>query len=489
MANFNSLVNRVQLVNAPLMPTFCPSIRAGAYPPLHLASLAAFIRRDCPQVEVEIIDGEVCSLEHVISELKDCLVGVSCNSLTYESALLIAKAAKERGACVVLGGAHPTFAGRHIIRNRPYIDAAVYGDGELALLELVNGTDVSRIPNLIYRSNDAIVTNGEARVRLDDLPLPDYAGCQLDLYFRNYRSLYPDKPFLRPFPTCSSKGCQWRDRTGGGCTFCAIQHIGFRIKSVKSYWKELISLQGAHDADFFWDVSDTFTMQKDWVRQFNLAKPKDAKFNFQVYGRASDIDEGMAGLLADLGVYEVFLGLESGSNETLKATMKGVSVKTNLQAVKNLNREGIRVVISVILGLPHESEDSVRATIHMVETLLSEADLSEINCSILMPLPGSPLMNSLSRRMTLIKGEEDLFAPETLRRLWIESFCKVSYERLIEVQGYMRTLHSRVGTFGLTLSERETQLNPIHRGPTPTMLTGKRYEHSPQILEEHRRLN
>src|SRR3990172_3643821 len=141
-------MKKIQLVNAPLGSTYCPSIRAGAFPPLHLAGLASFVRAQCNEVAVEIIDGELHSVENILTQLDAEVVGISCNSLTYESALKIAQRAKELGAIVALGGAHPTFTGREIIGNRPCIDVAVYGDGELALLGLVQGKAFAEIPNL-----------------------------------------------------------------------------------------------------------------------------------------------------------------------------------------------------------------------------------------------------------------------------------------------------------------------------------------------------
>lgn len=449
---------KVQLINAPLASLFSPSIRAGAFPPLHLASLAASLRRGCPEVEVEIIDGEVCALDGILSRLNANIVGISCNSLTYDAALKVAESAKQKGAYVVLGGAHPTFMGRQIVSNRPFVDAVIYGDGERALLSLVGGIRYSDIPNFIYREGNRVRVTREVKETLDDLPAPDYAGVALEPYFQTYRRLYPDKPFQRAFTANSAKGCQWRDRSGG-CVFCAIQHPGFRIKSPKQFWNELILIRRAWGADFFWDVSDTFTMQREWVRQFATEKPRGADFQFQVYARASDIDEHMAGLLAGIGTYEVFLGLESGSNEALHASRKGVTVRSNLQAVRNLNREGVRVIISIIIGLPHESEDTLAATTRMVEDILAWGELSEINCSILLPLPGSHVMTLLDRQVPQPAGNEDLFDLEALRRMWTERFCDVSYERLIDVQGQMRKLHHRVGTFGLTVSEQVRQHN------------------------------
>jgi hypothetical protein len=93
----------------------------------------------------------------------------------------------------------------------------------------------------------------------------------------------------------------------------------------------------------------------------------------------------------------------------------------------------------------------------MVEEIMSWGDLSEINCSILLPLPGSHVMSLLREQVPAGDGCEDLFDPETLRREWIERFCKVSYERLVEIQGEMRKLHCRVGTFGLTIAENADQ--------------------------------
>jgi hypothetical protein len=46
-------------------------------------------------------------------------------------------------------------------------------------------------------------------------------------------------------------------------------------------------------------------------------------------------------------------------------------------------------------------------------------------------------------------GQEDIFDADTLRRLWVRNYCKVSYKRLIEEQQQIMNFHKRVGTFGL----------------------------------------
>jgi anaerobic magnesium-protoporphyrin IX monomethyl ester cyclase len=441
---------KVQLINAPLADVFLPSIRAGAVPPLHLAALAAYVRTSGIDASIEILDGELIPTREIIAKLDADVVGISCNSLTYDAALYIARAAKTRGAYVVMGGAHPTFAAWDIVRNRPYVDLAVVGDGEAALGEILRGKPACSIPNAVYRDHGIVAETAVAEIPFRELPSPDYSGMDLESYHRRYRSLYPDKPFNKAFAALSAKGCQWRVRSRGGCVFCAIQHHGFRIKSPHRFWGELMEANQRWGADFIWDVSDTFTMQRDWIRRFLKTKPQSTPFRFQVYGRSSDIDEEMADLLAQIGVYETFLGVESGSNDTLKASRKGISAASNIRAIRHLNRAGIRAVISIVLGLPEESEETINATKSMVAEIVNSASLSEMNCSLMLPLPGSRSMQMLREHFPAESGKEDLFEPDVLRKQWISLQCRVSYERLLDVQGEMRTLHHRVGTFGLT---------------------------------------
>lgn len=442
----------IQIINAPLATDFYPSIRAGAYPPLHLACLAAFLQDQCPEIDVEIIDGELSTTENIINNLNADIVAISCNSLTYDSALLIAESAKARGALVVLGGAHPTFAGKEIIRNRHFVDTVVHGDGEVPLAEIVRGTNNSQIPNVIYRSGNKTHVTKRYDIALDDLPFMNYSGIELEPYFSNYQSLYSDKPFHRAFPLYSAKGCLWRHQTGG-CVFCAVQHEGFRIKSTARFWREVIHLQDNYGADLLWDVSDTFTSDRQWVRSLAATRPSGVQARLQVYARASDIDEDMAGLLSHIGVYEVFLGLDSGNDDMLRASRKGTTALRNINSCRILNREGIKVITSLVIGLPGETEETLLASRSMVEDICSWANLSEINCSILLPLPGSHAMDMLQRVTPPQEGEEDVFDANALREEWVDNFCHVTYEQLIEEQQAIMKLHHRVGSFGVTKTE------------------------------------
>jgi radical SAM superfamily enzyme YgiQ (UPF0313 family) len=310
------------------------------------------VARRVPQTTIEILDGEVMPVDSLLARIGADVVGISANTVTYDQALRIARVAKQGGATVVLGGNHATFAGDLVIRNQRDIDFVVQGDGEEPLLGLVRGDRPEKIPNLWYRSAAAGPQFSFVAPQPVRVTLPDYGAIDLQPYFSAFRSMYPDKPFRRGFVLYSAKGCQWRDKTKGGCVFCAIQNPGFQIKSPAEFWDEVLFHQEAYDADFFWDVSDTFTMQRDWIFELARTRPASVGAGLHVYARSSDIDERLAAALAAVGVYEVFIGIESGDNSVLKATKKGTSAAVNRRAIRILDQQGLRLTLSVVLGLP-----------------------------------------------------------------------------------------------------------------------------------------
>src|ERR1017187_1210622 len=207
--------------------------RTGNYPPPGIVALASFLLGRSPNLDIELLDGEIHGLDDICKRINAKAVGISCNIMTYESALVVARIAADAGARVILGGPYPSSRPSAILRGQSYIDAVVVGDGEAALLDYVSGKPYPDIPNLCYRGPFGIVENFQVTMDLDALPLPDYRGLPLARYFQNFEQRYAEfKPFRKSLPIYSRKGCVWRDASRGGCVFCMIPHRGVRYKSV-----------------------------------------------------------------------------------------------------------------------------------------------------------------------------------------------------------------------------------------------------------------
>ena len=127
-------------------------------------------------------------------------------------------------------------------------------------------------------------------------------------------------------------------------------------------------------------VLDTIRQRLPWVTRVGL------------YGNAKSIrTKSLQDLeaLRDAGLGIVYMGLESGDDETLKKIRKGVSVETMIAMGQRVREAGIKLSVTVLLGLagPTRSETHAKATGHA----LSAMDPNYVGALSLMILPNTPL--------------------------------------------------------------------------------------------------
>lgn len=85
----------------------------------------------------------------------------------------------------------------------------------------------------------------------------------------------------------------------------------------------------------------------------------------------------------------LYLGVESGDDETLKKINKGTTAKNLIEMGKKVKRAGIKLSVTVLLGVA----GTERSLIHAKATgeLLSEMDPDYVGALTLMLIPGTPL--------------------------------------------------------------------------------------------------
>ncbi len=410
------------------------SLRTGIYPPLNLGVLASFIKISVNNFEIELFDGEIESLESIKSKLNAGYVGINCNTLTYKTAIEIAKVAKNRGAKVFLGGPYASVMAEKILANQPFIDCVVAGDGEQAIKMILENQPYKTIPNLVFRKNGKIIKNETIKTDMSDMALPDYCNLPLEKYFANHRERYGHyKPFNSSLAIYSVKGCEWRDKTNGGCVFCMIPHFGVTHKKPTHVWNEILYYNEVHKVDSFWEVSDSFVDNDEWLREFRDTKPAGLDISLHIYGRANGINSEKAKLLKEIGVFEVFIGAESGDNQILRNTRKGITTNTTRRAVQALKDVGINVIVSFVLGLPGETKATLAKTVAFAKELANYGNIQETSTSIMFPMPGSQVFTNLMK----IDGMKEKYSSdnldyEQLKRDWLKHFTDVSFEMLEE---------------------------------------------------------
>lgn len=428
---------KIQLVYPPMNEGLELS-GSGWTPPLGLLSIATYLNNTNSKVDIEIMDGNIVPQENLEEKLDADIVGISTTVCNYSNCLNIAKQTKEKGSFVVLGGPYVTNQAELILRNRPYIDSVVIGEGELAIAKLAenrcNGNRIDNIPNLVYRKNGEIIKNKLVSLDIDNLPFLNYNLIETNIYFENFRKKYPKKDFLRPISYYSQKGCRWKESTGG-CIFCAIPDQKFKKKNPQKVWAEIESLVDNHNIDYVYETADNFTNDIRWLREFAELKPEHINPAFEVCARANSINNETVNYLKDINTYEVFIGVESGDDGCLQKVHKGMSLNDIIRASRLLRKNKIRLFPSFILGLPGESEKSLKKTLQFAELLCEEGYVERMFAFRMTPLPGSPSYKMFFEIPQVKEkyAKSDILSIKELQCDWVKHFCEVDIDTLDSV--------------------------------------------------------
>lgn len=379
-----STTTKIALVNSPLIEA---DYHHPLFPPLGLAYLAAVLEQN--NFKVKIMDCPVCRMDHKklsadLANFKPDLVGIASMTPTVPSAIKSAQVAKEAcpDAKVIMGGPHATFADKQILAETPAVDIVVRGEGEETLLELAQHSPkldkLQDIKGVTFRGKSQIVQtpNRPFIQNLDALPRPAYNYLPIDNYRIN------GKKFL---PIMTSRGCPFQ------CAFCSASRIfgaGYRARSPENVLAELEWLRDEHGAEGVSFHDDTLTFDKQ--RIMNIC---DGIINRKInlpWGCSTRVDlvtEEILTKMAKANCNEVCFGVESGCQKILNAVHKRVSPEQNEKAIKWAKDAGMFVTVSVIIGYPGETKDTVQETLNLIHRV--EPD--EVWLCLPTPYPGTEL--------------------------------------------------------------------------------------------------
>jgi radical SAM superfamily enzyme YgiQ (UPF0313 family) len=349
--------------------------------------LAAVLEKNGYTVDVIDCQALMISLDEFRTELskrKPNIVGITSITLTYNSALKIAKIAKEvHPNCVtVLGGPHVTFWDENALSECPSADIVVRQEGEYTLLELVQkleaGKPIDDVLGTTCRKDGKIIKNPVRPLieNLDELPFPA-------------RHLWPLEELRKMediFYLTTSRGCTaW-------CDFCAaVRMFGrrYRMRSPESIVDELEYLNKTFNATKFTFCDDAFTIDQPRIEELcKEIKARNLKIVWNCGTRVDKVTKELLITMKDAGCVSVWFGVESGSQEVLDVMHKGISTSQTITAIGWVRELGLTPVPNVLLGYPGETKESAWQTIKFVQKV-SPDNLAFYN--IATPLPGTPM--------------------------------------------------------------------------------------------------
>ena len=330
------------------------------FPPLGIMYLSAFLKK-CG-MDVQCLD---MALGHKPEDTKADIIGLSFTTPQRDEAFKLAKYYKSMGKTVIAGGPHPTHMPEECLENG--IDFAIPGYGEVPLFNTIKQ----------IQGENTRMTTGD--IHIDALPFPDRECLPIFDYFQEIDGKIST-------PLIASRGCPY------GCSFCSKVSPKFSIQSAKRTLEEIEYLNSTYGFESFSIYDDTIAVDKDRLKIMAESLESNGKgYKFRCFCRADLLNDiEVCEYLARMGVLDVGIGIESGSDYILKKNMKRSTVDINTLAIKNLQKVGIRAKAFLIVGLPGENEDTVNETKSWIETVKPD----DIALSVFQPLPGSDIFKS-----------------------------------------------------------------------------------------------
>lgn len=370
------------------------------FPPLGIAFLAAQLReRGVPVTVADCTFEEYDAVVDRVERAEPAIVGVSVMVTMSRNAFDILRSLREPlpEAVFIAGGPLPTLLPR-LFSGR--FDAVFRGEADIAFPDLcrdlldsgagsrfLDGLDPLRYPGIHVEAEGRTVSSlpvHRPAAVLDRLPLPDRSVFD----HARYQAVMEESAGMRQTGMMVTRGCPF------ACDFCSRPVWGslFRRPSLDRVFTEIAGI-AALGYTHLWIADDCFTLDTAFLQKFCRGMiARDVPLGWTCLSRVNGITPALASLMRRGGCVRVYLGLESGSDATLRLMNKRTTVEEGARAVRIFSGAGIGTAGFFMVGYPGETVEDVEKTFAHALAL----ELDEVSFTVPLPLPGTPLFDRVA---------------------------------------------------------------------------------------------
>ncbi|MBI5443372.1 MAG: cobalamin B12-binding domain-containing protein, partial [Deltaproteobacteria bacterium] len=299
----------------------------------------------------------------------------------------------EPGVRVVVGGHHATV--RPADFDKPFVDAVVVGEGVGPLRELVEawagGRETPSVPGAALPGRMGSFVP-RRHPELDSLPLP--ARSLTARHRANYFCQW-----MKPLATLrTSLGCVSR------CSFCALWSITDGRYLRRTAEAVLSELAGLSEPNVFFCDDEAMCDARRMEHLARMIREAGIRKRYFLQARVDTIARHpeVFARWREIGLEQVFIGMETFSDDRLTELGKGITVEQQAHAVKILHDLGVVAFGSFVVDPASTRQDFRRLASHV-----SSLGLRYAMFSVLTPLPGTELYAEQEARLTT--RDTDLF--------------------------------------------------------------------------------
>jgi len=290
-----------------------------------------------------------------LDEIKGDVVGFSCTATNRLFSVHLSSLIRRRypDKKVIMGGHDLYFESDVASVPNTWANAICKGEGEHTIRDVMarDFKNLEEVPGLYLPHNGGWrLTSDRPPIRnLDDIPWPTFEEVDMTPYE------VPDLPLM------ASRGCVAR------CIFCndRIRTPLYRCRSAKNQVDELQYLKERYDTDFFIYndplMNGNLRIMEEKADEI-LRRGLKVKYggNVMVHSRMRD---EFFHKLRKSGLTVAIMGVESGSDTTLKHMRKLHTREEAAAFLRKCHNAGMRVEINMIVGFPTETEEHFQETL------------------------------------------------------------------------------------------------------------------------------
>lgn len=320
------------------------------------------------------------------------IIGFSCYLWNHEYSLRLAQAHKAEfpDSLIIVGGPMVPLQAEAYLRQHPFIDVCVHGEGEAVFLELLEaypGRQWQHIPGISFLQDGEYVHRapGPRRSDLDEIPSPFLSGC-----FEPLMQVHPDKDWISVWET--NRGCPF------SCSFCdwgsatqsKVTRFGMERLKAEMDWF------GRNGLEFVFSADANFGMLKRDVEIARYLAEVKARYQMprklytQVTKNRADRAFEAQKILHDADLcLPVTLSLQSVNSQVLNAIQRdNISLDTYRDLQLRFRKAGMPTYTDLLVGLPDDNFERFSSNLAQV---MDQGQHDELRCYNVFILPNAPM--------------------------------------------------------------------------------------------------
>jgi hopanoid biosynthesis associated radical SAM protein HpnJ len=319
------------------------------------------------------------------------LVVLHTSTPSFSSDVKVAERLKAENPNIKVGliGAKVAVQAEESLRDAPVVDFVARNEFDFTVKDVAEGRDWASIKGLSWRNGQGVLVHNADRPVLEDMDSLPFVSpvYKRDLDYRKYFIGYLKHPYVSIY---TGRGCKSR------CTFCLWpQTVGghrYRTRSVANVIEEIRYIRDNFPGlkEIFFD-DDTFT--DDLPRAEAIAREMGKLGVTWSCNAKANVPRETLKVLKDGGLRLLLVGYESGNQQILHNIKKGMRIDVAKRFTNDCHELGIMIHGTFILGLPGETTETIRETIHFA----IETNPHTLQVSLAAPYPGTFLFDQAQK--------------------------------------------------------------------------------------------